>query len=73
MILSGQKLGDTMDNGRKKKMKTIMVTGNKGEYKVLVNYIQRGVAVHSPALANKQAREIAKTESHDQLILAEEA
>jgi hypothetical protein len=54
--------------------KTIaVVRGEKrGTFKVLVNYIQRGVTVHSAGLANQEAIKISENEPHDHLILAKE-
>ena len=54
--------------------KTIAVVRGekKGTFKVLVNYIQRGVELHSVGLANQQAIKISTNEAYDHLILAKE-
>ena len=55
--------------------KTIIVTqGNpkKNEWKVLVNYIQRGITYHSVRMANRDAKVISENEPCDHLILAQE-
>ena len=54
--------------------KTIaVVKGEKrGEWKVLVNYIQRGVTLHNMQSANNSAIAISENEHYDHLILAKE-
>ena len=54
--------------------KTIAVVRGekKGEWRILVNYIQRGVTFHSLNLANSQAVRISENEHYDHLILAKE-
>ena len=44
----------------------------KGGYKVLVNYLQRGIIYHSPELANQQAVNISEKQPCDHLILHKE-
>jgi len=46
--------------------------GKKGGWKVLVNYIQRGITYNSMQIANNQAVEISENEHCDHLILAKE-
>jgi len=44
---------------------------HKGEaWKVLVNYIQRGITFHSIGVANREATDISENEIYDHLILA---
>lgn len=54
--------------------KTIaVVRGEKdGEWKVLVNYVQRGITLHDMNFANNMAMRIAENEHYDHLILAKE-
>jgi len=54
-------------------MKTIAVVkeGKEG-FKVLVNYIQRGIILHNIHLANREALNISMREHCDKLILAKE-
>ena len=44
----------------------------KGGYKVLINYLQRGITYHSFALANQEAVKISENEPFDHLILYKE-
>jgi hypothetical protein len=44
----------------------------EGGWKVLVNYIQRGITYNSMQIANSQAVEISEHEHYDHLILAKE-
>ena len=48
---------------------TVIHADKKGSYKVLVNYIQRGVELHSPELANSEAKKIAAIECIEKVIL----
>ena len=41
----------------------------KDGYKVLVNYLQRGIVYHSPEIANQQALNISEKQPYDHLIL----
>ena len=42
----------------------------KGEWKVLVNYVKRGITFHDMTMANNAAVEISEKEVCDHLILA---
>lgn len=55
-------------------MTTIAVVkgSSKNGWKVLVNYIQRGVELHDIRLANSQALAISKSQPCNNLILARE-
>ena len=39
-----------------------VLRGEKGTYKVLVNFVQRGISFHSMSLANNLAKEIKERE-----------
>ena len=54
--------------------KTIAVVkgDKKDEWKVLVNYVQRGVTLHNKDHANNEAVKISESEHYDHLILARE-
>ena len=48
-----------------------VVNGNsKNEWKILVNYVQRGTILHNINLANQEAVKISEKEHYDHLILA---
>jgi len=55
-------------------MTTIAVVrgSSKNGWKVLVNYIQRGVELHDMELANSQALTLSETQPCNHLILATE-
>jgi len=59
------------NNKEKTMSKTVSVSNGekKGEYKVLVNFVQRGTTLHSPELANKVATDLAKSENAKNLFL----
>ena len=50
----------------------INVVGGTNRWRVLVDFVQRGIEVNSPILANKMAREIAQFESIQHVTLANE-
>lgn len=52
---------------------TIAVTTEGKKWKVLVNYIQRGVAYSTAVMANHEATAISEKEHCDHLILAKDA
>ena len=45
---------------------------SKNGWKVLVNYIQRGVVLHNMGAANNSAVSISESQPYDHLILARE-
>ena len=51
---------------------TIAVTPEGKKWKVLVNYIQRGVSYSTAIMANHEATAISEVEHYDHLILAKE-
>lgn len=55
-----------------KTIAVVKVDGRSGGWKVLVNYIQRGVNFQSMQIANREATSIFDREQGDHLILAKE-
>ena len=49
-----------------------VVPAEKGTFKVLVNFIQRGVPYHSPRLANQEAKKVLSTMRGTDVNYAEE-
>ena len=45
----------------------------KGNFKILVNYVQRGITYSQRELANQEAVKLSGTMHHDHLILCKEA
>lgn len=55
-----------------KTIAVVPVNDRKGGWKILINYIQRGVVFHSKQIANREAKSISEAEGCDHLILAKE-
>ena len=51
---------------------TIAVVPDGKRWKILINYIQRGIAFSTATLANREAIKISESEHCDHLILAKE-
>ena len=48
--------------------KKVIVSRDEDGYKILVNYIKRGVSLHSKELANNEADKVAKREGITEII-----